>query len=66
LGFINRVRHIAIELKSMDCVIGDDEIVMAILNGLPPEYDHLVVASDAMGGDGAITLILDVTKSRVL
>jgi gag-polypeptide of LTR copia-type len=66
LGYINRVRHIADELKSMDCVVGDEEVVMAILNGLPSEYDHLIVALDAMGGDGETKLRLDVTKSRLL
>jgi hypothetical protein len=66
LGYINRVRHIADELKSMGCVVGDEEVVMAILNGLPSEYDHLIVALDAMGGDGETKLTLDVTKSRLL
>jgi gag-polypeptide of LTR copia-type len=66
LGYINRVRHMADELKSMDCVVGDEEVVMAILNGLPSEYDHLIVALDAMGGDGETKLTLDVTKSRLL
>jgi gag-polypeptide of LTR copia-type len=31
LGYINRARHIADELKSMECVVGDEEVVMAIL-----------------------------------
>jgi hypothetical protein len=30
LGYINRVRHVADEFKSMDCVVGDEEVEMAI------------------------------------
>jgi hypothetical protein len=37
---------------------------MAVLNGLPPKYDHLIVALDTMGDDAKLTL--EFTKSRLM
>jgi hypothetical protein len=35
-----------------------------VLNGLPPKYDHLIVALDTMGDDAKLTL--EFTKSRLM
>jgi gag-polypeptide of LTR copia-type len=40
LGYINRVRHIADELMSMDCVVGDEEVVIVLLCA-PALFDFL-------------------------
>jgi gag-polypeptide of LTR copia-type len=64
LTYINRVRQIAEELKSMDAKIDETEVAMAVLNGLPSMYDHLLVALDAIGDDTKLTM--EFTKSRLL
>jgi hypothetical protein len=64
LTYINRVRQIAEELKSMDAKIDETEVAMAVLNGLPSKYDHLIVALDALGDDTKLTM--EFTKSRLL
>jgi gag-polypeptide of LTR copia-type len=51
-----RVRQIAEELKSMDAKIDETEVAMAVLNGLPSKYDHLIVALDALGDDTKLTM----------
>jgi gag-polypeptide of LTR copia-type len=64
LTHINRVRQISDELKSMDVNIDEAEVAMAVLNGLPPKYDRLIVALDALGDDTKLTL--EFTKSHLL
>ena len=65
LTFINRVQHLASILKSMGVDVDDQEIAMAVLNGLPPRYDSLIVALDALGNEDKI-FTLDFVKSRLL
>jgi hypothetical protein len=55
LTYINRVLQIAEELKSMDAKIDETEVAMAVLNGLPSKYDHLIVALDALRDDAKLT-----------
>jgi hypothetical protein len=38
--------------------------LLAVLNGLPPKYDHLIVALDTMGDETKLTL--EFTKSRLM
>jgi hypothetical protein len=56
LTYINRVRQIAENLKLMDAKIDEAEVAMAVLNGLPSKYDHLIVALDAFGDDAKLTM----------
>jgi hypothetical protein len=53
LTYINRVKQLTEELKAMRVTIDEEEVAMAVLNGLPPKYDHLIVALDTMGDDQA-------------
>jgi Reverse transcriptase (RNA-dependent DNA polymerase)/gag-polypeptide of LTR copia-type/Integrase core domain/GAG-pre-integrase domain len=64
LTYINRVKQLTEELKAMGVIIDDEEVAMAVLNGLPPKYDHLIVALDTMGDDTKLTL--EFTKSRLM
>jgi hypothetical protein len=48
----------------MDVTIDEEEVAMAVLNGLPPKYDHLIVVLDTMGDDAKLTL--QFTKSRLM
>lgn len=64
LHFINRVRHLASDLKSMDVVVEEEDIAMAILCGLPDRFEHLIVAIDTTIGDRKLDL--EFVKSRLL
>jgi gag-polypeptide of LTR copia-type len=57
------VKQLTEELKAMGVTI-DDEVAMAVLKGLPPKYDHLIVALGTMGDDTKLTL--EFTKSRLM
>lgn len=48
----------------MEVTIDDQEIAMTTLYGLPPHYEHLIVAIDAVSSDKR--LILEFVKSRVV
>ena len=65
LTYVNRVQHLAAVLRSMSVVIDDKEMAMAVLNGLPPRFDSLIVALDALGNEDKI-FSLDFVKSRLL
>ena len=64
LTFISRVRQLASDLKAMDVKVEDDDIAMTVLCGLPPKYEHLIVAIDAAKEDSELTF--DFVKSRLL
>ncbi|CDF39897.1 unnamed protein product [Chondrus crispus] len=49
----------------MSVEIDDKEIAMAVLNGLPPRFDNLIVALDALGNEDKV-FGLDFVKSRLL
>ena len=61
----NRVKQLASTLKSMDCEVEDQELAMAALNGLPPTYEHLIVALDALGNDDK-SFTFELIKSRLI
>lgn len=65
LQFSNRIRQLADTLKSMSVLIDDSELAMALLNGLPEQYDALISALDAVGNDDH-TLSFDHVKARVM
>ena len=65
LPYINRVKHLAAKLKLMNVHIDDKEMAMAVLNGLPPRFDNLIVAPDALGNEEKV-FSLDFVKSRLL
>ncbi|CDF39891.1 unnamed protein product [Chondrus crispus] len=65
LVFINRVKQLAARLQSMSVEIDDKEIAMAVLNGLPPRFDNLIVALDALGNEDKV-FGLEFVKSRLL
>jgi gag-polypeptide of LTR copia-type len=64
LTYINRVKQLNEELKAMGVIIDEEEVDMAVLNGFPPKYDHLIVALDTLGDDAKLTL--EFTKSRLM
>ncbi len=47
----NRVRQRASAVKSMGVEIDDEEMAMAVLNGLPERFNNLVSALDALGNE---------------
>ncbi len=49
LVYIIRVRKMASTLQSMDVTIDDKEMAMAVLNGLPPRFETIITALDAIG-----------------
>ena len=65
LTFINRVQQLASTLKSMGIDVDDKEVAMAVLNGLPPQYENLIVALDALGNEDKL-FTLEFVKSRLL
>lgn len=65
LSYINRVQHLGSILKSMNVDIDGQEMAMAILNGLPEQYENIITALDALGDD-IKTFTLDLVKSRLL
>eukprot|EP00171_Calliarthron_tuberculosum_P023586 IDg23586t1 len=65
LAYINRIRQMASVLQSMDVTIGDKELAMAVLNGLPASYETIITALDAIGDDDD-SFTLDKVRSRLL
>ena len=65
LKFANRIRQMAATLKSMGCTISNSEMVMALLNGLPDEYNALISALDAIDSSES-ELDWEFVKSRIL
>ncbi len=49
----------------MDVTIDDKEIAMAVLNGLPPRFETIITALDAIGDDNA-SFTFDKVRSRLL
>jgi hypothetical protein len=62
--YINRVKQLTEELKAMDVTIVVEEVAMAVLNRLPPNYDTLIGLLDTMGDHAKLTL--EFTKSRLI
>ena len=65
LQFSNRIRQLSSTLKSMNVIISESEMAMALLNGLPEEYNALISALDAIDEDET-KLNFEVIKSRVI
>eukprot|EP00171_Calliarthron_tuberculosum_P023309 IDg23309t1 len=51
LEFSARIRQLASTLKSMGVTVDNNEMAMALLNGLPEKFDSLISALDAIGSD---------------
>ena len=64
LKFSNRIRQLAASLKSMNVDIPEEEMAMALLNGLPDDYKALISAIDA--ADDSTQLRWDFVKSRIM
>ena len=64
LTYINRVRQLAFDLKSMDVDVKDEDIAMSVLCGLPDRFEHLIVAIDTVTDETNLTL--EFVKSRLL
>ena len=64
LTYINRVRQLASDLKSMDVEVEDEDIAMSVLCGLPGKFEHLIVAIDTVADNSKLSL--DFVKSRLL
>ncbi len=65
LQFSNRIRQLSATLKSMNVVISESEMAMALLNGLPGEYNALISALDAIDEDET-KLKFEFIKSRIM
>ena len=65
LQFANRIRQLANTLKSMNVVISESEMAMALLNGLPEEDDALSSALDAIDEDET-KLKFEFIKFRIM
>ena len=65
LQFSNRIRQLSSTLKSMDVIISESEMAIALLNGLPEEYNALITALDAIDEDET-KLNFEFIKSRVI
>lgn len=65
LQFSNRVRQLASTLKSMNVDISESEMAMALLNGLPDEYNALISALDAID-EHETSLRFEFVKSRII
>ena len=61
----NRIRQLAATLKSMNVEISESEMAMALLNGLPEEYNALISALDAIDEDES-KLNFEFVKSRII
>lgn len=48
LVFSNPVKQLTLVLKSMKVGIDKKKLAMAVQNGLPPKFEHLIVALDAI------------------
>ena len=65
LQFANRIRQLAATLKSMSVVISESEMAMALLYGLPEDYNSLISALDAID-EGETKLKFEFIKSRIM
>jgi hypothetical protein len=65
LQFSNRIRQLAATLKSMNVEISESEMAMALLNGLPDDYNALISALDAIDEDET-KLHFDFIKARIM
>ena len=65
LQFANCISQLASTLKSMNAVISEGEVVVALLNGLPEEYKALMSALDTIGEDET-KLKVEFIKSRIM
>ena len=64
MAFISRFRQLGADCKAMVVAIDDQEMAMMVLCGLPPKYEHLIVAIDAAADDRSLSM--DFIKSRLL
>ena len=65
LQFANRIYNLSDTLKSMTVMIDDTEMAMALLNGLPEQFESLISALDALGDEDE-ALSFEHVKSRVM
>eukprot|EP00171_Calliarthron_tuberculosum_P004339 IDg4339t1 len=63
LEFSARIRQLASTLKSMGVAVDNNEMAMALLNGLPERFDSLISALDAIG-DGDEVFTFEFGSSR--
>ena len=63
LEFASRIRQLAASLKSMGVTVDDQEMAMALLNGLPDRFDSLISALDALADDQEL-FTFEFVKSR--
>ena len=65
LKFSNRIRQLSSSLKSMNVIISESEMAMALLNGLPDEYRALISGLDTIDSNES-ELSWEHVKARVL
>lgn len=65
LQFSNRIRHYAATLKGMEVDLPESEMSMALLSGLPDEFNSIISALDALNDDES-SLEWEFIKSRIM
>eukprot|EP00171_Calliarthron_tuberculosum_P021821 IDg21821t1 len=65
LKYAIRIRQLATTLKNMGIDIDDNEMAMALLNGLPDRFDSIISVMDALGKEDKI-FTFEFVKSRLL
>lgn len=65
LSYINRVKTLASTMRSMGVEIAEEELAMTVLSGLPPRFDNLISALDALGDDLDVCTV-EYIKGRLL
>jgi hypothetical protein len=63
LAHINKVKALADQLNGADVTISDGDVVMTLLESLPPSYEYLIVAMESRP---ISELTLDYVTSRLL
>ena len=63
--FSNRIRQLSATRNSMNVIISESEMAMALLNGLPEEQNAFISALDAID-EGETKLRFEFIKSRVM
>ena len=62
--FSNSIRQLSAPIKSTNFVISESKIVMALLNGLPEEFNPLISALDSIDEDET-KVKFEFAKSRL-
>lgn len=62
IPYINRTKQLCTDLKAMSVTVTDQELALTVLCALRSNYEHLIVAIDAVADDEKLTI--EFVKSR--